>query len=151
MMFKQVKDIFTQIQKFHDELNDYYSEVSEKSDREKVKILLDSVKLEKNGMIQSVNYYREHGNADILNTWIQYTPEKPLNIAESGELFPKNAPVEDIVKLVLRHEEWLDEIFKYLAETAHSTDVKNLFARMHQNLEQGKRNLSKDASLIDDM
>ena len=59
--------------------------------------------------------------------------------------------VEEVVKRIIRHDNWLDTIYEYIAETASSTAVRNVFENMHQNLEHEKRNLSKDVDLIEDM
>jgi hypothetical protein len=151
MMFKQVKDILTQIQNIQNDLNNYYTGISGKTDREKVKILLDSVKETKNKMVNSIEEYKEHGNIDILNTWIQYSPENPVHFDEAEYSITTDMNVEEVVKRIIRHDNWLDTIYEYIAETASSTAVRNVFENMHQNLEHEKRNLSKDVDLIEDM
>ena len=150
-MFKQVKDILTQIQNIQNDLNNYYTGISGKTDREKVKILLDSVKETKNKMVNSIEEYKEHGNIDILNTWIQYSPENPVHFDEAEYSITADMNVEEVVKRIIRHDNWLDTIYEYIAETASSTAVRNVFENMHQNLEHEKRNLSKDVDLIEDM
>jgi hypothetical protein len=150
-MFKQVKDILTQIQNIQNDLNNYYTGISGKTDREKVKILLDSVKETKNKMVNSIEEYKEHGNIDILNTWIQYSPENPVHFDEAEYSITTDMNVEEVVKRIIRHDNWLDTIYEYIAETASSTAVRNVFENMHQNLEHEKRNLSKDVDLIEDM
>ena len=122
-----------------------------KTDREKVKILLDSVKETKNKMVNSIEEYKEHGNIDILNTWIQYSPENPVHFDEAEYSITTDMNVEEVVKRIIRHDNWLDTIYEYIAETASSTAVRNVFENMHQNLEHEKRNLSKDVDLIEDM
>jgi len=151
MMFKQVKDILTQIQDIQNDLNNYYTGISGKTDREKVKILLDSVKETKNKMVKSIEEYKEHGNIDILNTWIQYSPENPVHFDEAEYSITTDMDVEEVVKRIIRHDNWLDTIYEYIAESASSTAVKNVFENMHQNLEHEKRNLAKDVDLIEDM
>lgn len=132
MSFETTKDVLKHARDFHHHLSEYYSQLSEKSDRERVKMLLNYLSRHEKHLAESLSQYEEGVSKKILNTWFQFpTPQGMLHtcrtmaVKEQQEL-----SVDGIVELALQLDECLVQLYQEMIKSSEVDVVKDVFQNL---------------------
>ena len=87
----------------------------------------------------------------ILEYWIQNTPKFPEEVPSSDFEMDENTTVDDLISLAIRLDNKLIEIYKVLAHSADSEEVRNVFEKLLEMEEREKITMVRQAILFNDL
>jgi rubrerythrin len=134
MSFETTKDVLDHARDFHHHLSEYYSQLSDKAGRERVKMLLNYMSRHEKHLAESLSEYEHSVSSKILDTWFQFpAPKEALTtcrivaVEENTEL-----SVDGIVDLALQLDECLVQLYKSMIESSESEEVREVFTNLLQ-------------------
>lgn len=151
MMFKQVKDILTLLQNLHKEIIMYYDHLESKTDKQLVRQLLDHLRKNKDEFRAVIERYEDQGYPPVLETWVQFTPEKSVEKEVEKFHFDDEMSIEEVTKVAVHFDNWLEDILRHLIEKTNSKEARVVFSSLLEVLEREKLHLSTNNALMKDL
>jgi rubrerythrin len=132
MAFETTKDVLDHAKEFHHQLSDYYGQLREKADRERVKMLLDYLSRHEKHLEESLADFENEVSEKILKTWFQYPPPK-ATLAACQTLVLEEDPdisVDGVIELALKMDECLVQLYQAMIKSSESEDVRGIFQNL---------------------
>jgi len=123
----QVRDVFGLARQFHQSLSEFFAGLAGRSDRTRVKLLLDWLSRHEANLQTCLQRFEEDRSNDVLDAWMEYaTEESPF---EGLDALTIEGPlsVDAVAELALRLDDALVTFYEDIAQHAESADVKKLF------------------------
>jgi hypothetical protein len=140
-----------QVRDFHGQLADYYHQLSESSDRQRVKLLLDHMSNHENQLQEGLRGYEEDASQQVMNTWIdcQFCDE----VLATCKQIPISAEtsVDSVVKATLDIDSCLIRFYREVADKVESENVRDVFQNLVGMEEAELRKLALSALQVGDM
>ena len=145
--FSQVNDIF-------EHSIDYLKHVAAMLDdlrtpdlSERVEMLLTSYEAEQRSLLGALERYVEDADERLLNTYAQYAVELP------SELGGPEAPLTTLAltRWLQGLNQHLVTLFRELAGTSRSADLRGVFEALTRQIESHERKLSKEYQRFEDL
>lgn len=121
---------------FHLRLRDYYEELSEDARDERLALLLEYMSRHEKNMSAALADYQPQAAKGILNTWLQFVPEEPIQQALAENEVRSDMSVGQVVQRALKVDQGLIDLYGELADTTAVPRVQELFTSL---LEQERR------------
>jgi vacuolar-type H+-ATPase subunit C/Vma6 len=133
MRYAQVRDMLDQVCDFHGQLAKYYHRLSESSDQQRIKLLLDLMSNHEKQLQESLRDYEEDASKQIMNTWVdcKYCDEV-LATCKQKPIVPE-ASVESVVKATLDIDNCLVQFYREVAEKVESEKLRDVFRNLPQS------------------
>jgi len=127
MANETVGEILDRARRFHRELGEFYQQVEDLTEKERVKLVLEYLQRHEIYLDESLAEYEKDASKSVLGTWFKSTPELELgNCFEDAEIKP-DMSVADVLQLAIRFDNRVIELYKTLAKRSVSKDVRHLF------------------------
>lgn len=140
MSFEQTKDVIERARLFHRQLRDYYLQLKEVTDKQRVQMLLDYLCLHEEKMERSLSEFEQSTTRGALSTWFMYAPgDETEKVLKSLRIDP-DMTSQEVVCTALQLDETLLRLYKQAAELAPREPIRELFRSMY---EEGKKERSK--------
>lgn len=151
MSFETMKDVLDHARKFHREVSEFYGRLTQKKQKERVKILLDYMSRHEKHLEESLAQYEEGVSEKILNTWLQYPPPKEtLDLCKKLSIEDnENLTVEQVIELALKLDDCLVNLYRMMIESAETEEIKEVFANLLAMEKQEEINLVRDTLRFD--
>ena len=150
MRYTQVRDMLDQVRDFHGQLAEYYHQLSDSSDQQRVKLLLDHMSNHEKQLQESLRDYEEDASEQVMNTWVdcKYCDEvlatcKRVPIASETS-------VDSVVKATLDIDNCLVRFYREVAEKVESETVRDVFRNLVDMEESELRQLAFSALQVRD-
>jgi rubrerythrin len=130
MAYVTTRDLLNQVRDFHQKLCHCYAEMSELTNRQKLKMLLDYMSWHEEWIEKSLGQYEADAAERILNAWFQFPPHLEREKAFAGIECGPEMDVDDVVKAVLQFDSCVIEFYREAAQRATHEDVRDLFNRL---------------------
>ncbi|MGF1612384.1 MAG: hypothetical protein ACFCVA_00340 [Gammaproteobacteria bacterium] len=149
--FERTQDVLDHARSFHHQVADLYQRLEDRTEKERVKLLLDYLQRHEKHLEESLSQYEEGASKRVLDTWFQYSLEQdPSDILADIEL-KKDMSVDDVVRLALRLDDYLIDLCKSMADRADIPELKELFTNLCELEQQEKYRLARNALRLDEM
>ena len=145
MAYKTTKDILDQARAFHEQLSAYYRKLSVKAQRQRVRMLLDYMSRHEKHLEECLLEFEQDASRKILETWFKYTPQMDIPSCFEDIELSRDMCIDDVIKLALRLDDCLVELYKGMVKEAESRDVKKVFTNLLEMEKHEKMNLVRDA------
>lgn len=133
------RDILDKIKLFHKMIGDLYEEISNETERPRVKMMMDYLVDHEKELGDSINEFEKSSSTDILNFNFKYTPDTSLDHFFEGIDFSPSMSLSDVLNIVLDFNDRLIVIYEQLAAEAESKDVTELFKSLAKMEERDRR------------
>lgn len=150
MRFEQVKDVLHHVIDFHKALASDYRKLANEAEDERVRLLLRYLADHENGMRQGLTRYIEGDDRNVLDTWIQNTPdlEQPHVLEElRGRL--SVTTVEEIAAAAERIHATLEKLYRELVEASEIDEERELFQSLADFQNAETRRLVRNTARMD--
>ncbi|QDU75795.1 hypothetical protein Pan97_28370 [Bremerella volcania] len=139
MPSKQVKDILDHVRAVHHQLNKACKQLSASEPDTRLQLLLDYVGRHEEAFNIALRRYEKEANAKAaIDTWLQFSADETINEAlREMDLHP-GMTAEEIVEQVLSFDAKLMALYRDLAESTSSAQVRELFSDLIQ-MAEGKQ------------
>jgi len=146
--YKRVDDLLGMVHRFHKQLAVFYAQLSENSDRERVQMLLQYMSRHERNFAQAMAEYDKETADKLLDTWIQYAPDRDvLSIPQAKDL-DKNMTVDDVVKIAMELDEHLARFYSEAARSVDFSELKDFFCKLQEQEQADKAELARNAEMI---
>lgn len=151
MRFEQTKDILEHARTFHNYVAEYYHQLKEKSNKERLKMFLDYFEEHERHLEETIADYEESLNEKLLKTWFKMSPCEEVFKKLQALLKAGENSVEQLIQLALQVDDCLINMYKTLAERAEVPKLRELFTDLIQLEENEKRKAVRTLILSADM
>lgn len=149
--FEQTRDVLDHARSFHHQVAELYHALEDTAEQGRVKMLLDYLQRHEKHLEQSLADYEGEASKRILDTWFQYALEEdPADFLSEVEV-KKNMSVEDVVRLALRLDDYLIDLYRHMVAHSDIPEVKEVFANLLELEQQDEHQIARNALGIDDM
>lgn len=149
--FKQTSEIIDYGRLFHERMKDFYIQLHEKAEKQRVKMLLEYLSQHENHREETLAKYKKEASNKVMDTWFQYIHENiPSDFFENIKV-ESNMSVDDVVNSALQLNNCLIELYKGLIEETKVEEIRDLFKSLVKRLEQEERDLVRDASRLNEI
>ena len=147
MNFETTKDVLDHAREFHGQVSEYYRQLSEKVQKERVKMLLEYMSRHEKHLEENLSNYEEDVSGRILNAWFQYPPPKDiLKTVVSLTLEGKeNLTVDEVIELALRIDGCVIQLYQKMAADSKFVEVKEVFTNLLEMEKHREMDLVRDA------
>ena len=145
------KDVIEQTKFFHKKLGDFYDNLSDKVEKERVKILLEYMSRHHDNLAAIVDEYEESISEHILETWFMFANKKcDLNPFFDATLDPTMS-TQEVIKIAVDFDQCLLDTYEGILQNEISDDVREVFQGLLEMEKNEKIKLAKNALKIDSM
>ena len=151
MRYMQIREMLDRVRDFHEELGNYYHQLSESADRERVKLLLDHISQHKKRLHDGLAAYEKDAPEQVLNTWVdsEYC-DRVLAVCERT-FASKETDVEGVVKAAIDLDNSLIDFYREVVEHTQSEGVRDVFQNLIEMEEGDLRHLALSALQLRDI
>ncbi|PQO25651.1 hypothetical protein C5Y96_22790 [Blastopirellula marina] len=139
MPSKQVKDILDHIRSVHHQLNKVCRELSAGEPDARLQLLLEYIGRHEEVFNSAVRRYEKEANVKTaIETWLQFSADESINEAFHDLDLHPGMTAEEIVEQVLAFDAKLMTLYRDLADSTSSSQVRELFSDLVQ-MAEGKQ------------
>jgi hypothetical protein len=128
--FETVRDIVDHAKVFHRRLSEAYTKLGDRSDRERIKVLLTYMSRHQEHVAECLAELETTAARRIMDTWFKFTPKMKHEKCFECINLDANMTTEEIVSTTLRVDKCLVGFYEQAASNAVSQDVRDLFAKL---------------------
>lgn len=151
MRFEQTKDILEHAKSFHKYIAEYYHQLKEKSNKERLKMFLDYFEEHQKYLEETITAYSESLSEKLLKTWFQTSPCEEVFKKLQALLKAGEDSIDELIQLALEVDDCMINMYKTLAEGAEIKNVREIFNNLIQLVENEKRKTVRTLILSADM
>ena len=146
-----VRDILELAKNIHHRLSEYFQQLADTEERERIRMLLQYLQRHEVGMENYVNACENLVLEHVLETWYPYVPETNIqNEIENAHISPTSS-LSEIISAAIRLDNCLVNLYRRMADTATSEDVKHLFEELLSLEEKEEFRLVRDTFELADL
>jgi rubrerythrin len=146
--YKTARDILNMIRRFHHQLSEFYEQLSEISEKKRVRMLLEYMSRHEKNFEQALAEYDHETASRVLDAWIQYAPDGDiLSIPEAKKLH-SDMSVDDVVGIAMELD---NHLIKFYSEAERCVDfniLKDFFGRLKEQEQADEAELVRSAEDI---
>ncbi len=151
MRYSQVRDMLDQVRDFHGQLADYYHQISESTDQQRIKLLLDHMSGHEQHLKDSLGAYEEDASRQIMDTWVDCRHCNETLVTCQQTLIAPETSVDDVIRAALDVDNCLMRFYREVAEKVDSESVREVFRNLVDMEESELRQLALGALQLADM
>lgn len=147
MAFETTKDVLDHAREFHIQLSDFYSLLSRKSEKQRIKLLLDYMSQHEKYLEETLARYEEEVSGKLLNTWFQYPPPKEIldtcrkvSISKTDDL-----TVDDVIEMAVKLDQCLIDLYKEMIKNSETDEMREVFSNLMEMEKRQELELVRDA------
>jgi rubrerythrin len=140
-----------QVREFHGQLSEYYSQLSDNAEEQRVKMLLDHMSSHEQHLQSSLTAYEEDASRQVMDTYVDciYCDEI-LAICEQTPVTPQ-MNVDSVIRTSMDVDNCLLRFYREVAANADCETVRDLFRNLIDMEEGELRKLAMNALGAKDM
>lgn len=143
------KDIIEQTKAFHKRLGNFYKELSDKVEKERVKLLLDYMSRHQENLAGIMDEYESGVSEHILNTWFMYVnKECDLSPFFNAKLGP-DMTAQEAIQVAIDLDKCLLETYEAMLQNDIPDDVSEVFQGLLDLEKREKISMAKNALKIE--
>ncbi|WP_320171150.1 hypothetical protein [Maridesulfovibrio sp.] len=143
------KDVIEQTKAFHKRLGSFYKELSDKVEKERVKLLLDYMSRHHENLAGIMDEYESGLSEKVLTTWFMYVnKECDLSPFFSADLGP-DMTAQQVVQVAVDLDKCLLETYEAMLQNDIPDDVSEVFQGLLDMEKREKIKLAKNALKIE--
>jgi hypothetical protein len=146
MPWIQTRDILNLSMDFYKQMRRIYEELVERSDEQRMKLLLAAVRRHVEYLDQQIRSLKKEASPEILDAWFQFAPDPPKLSTDPTVRLGPDMRLDDVVLIVFDFDSALSEFYQGVADATPFEDVRRIFLDLKENIEAEKKKLSYDVS-----
>ena len=150
MRFRQTRDVIQHAQAFHLAIGERYHQLSEESERQRLKILLDYLSDRERMLAASLEQFTEETSQGLLDTWFQFEDDEQRMKWPDCQL-PTEVTSDTVLNAGLALTDCFIKLYREIATSADSEKVRQVFRNLMESEEQEKRTLARNVQMLDDL
>lgn len=141
MAFEQVRNVIDRARMFHLEIADFYKQLEDRVDKEKVQIILEYLSRHERVLEQHLKQFEDDADRNVLDTWFKYAPSDEIRkTIEELVIRPDMSPA-DVVEMALKLDDTMLHLYKHAADVAAVDEVKDVFMNLYDEGRRARENM----------
>jgi hypothetical protein len=145
--FSQARDILEHSVDYLRQIRDLLDDARSQASSDRVAMLLQTFETEQRNLLGALERYLEDAPKRVLDAYTQYSVELPESL--TGPEDPLSTLT--LTQWLLRLNQHLIDMFAELGATAPSTEAREIFAAMANQVESHDRRISKEYQRFEDL
>ena len=151
MRIETTKDILEHSRKFHKIIAEYYRKLSESSDKERVKLLLNYLEERESKIEETLEELEVTISPNVLNSWFSHSQCKN-KLDELAQLVKKETTsVPEIIDIFVHLDDCLIDLYTKIVHNAENVEVQEFFKSLSKIQENHKLKSLLNAAQIDEI
>ena len=151
MRFMQVRNMLDQIRDFHGQLAEYYAQLSDKTEQQRVKMLLDHMSGHEQDLQSSLAAYEDGAASQVMDTWVDCSHcDEIIATCKQTPIAPETS-VEGVIGVAMDVDRCLLHFYREAADKAETETVRDVFKNFIDMEEAELRKLALSALQVADM
>lgn len=150
MPYEQVQTLLEKLRNIHNDLAGYYTKVESECRQERIKILMDFMKLHEEKMAANVEHFLKDAEKSTLSSYYSFTPDqkkweiiKHLNI-------PPDSDIRVVIDRVLTIDETINELVCEIINNTELEHVRDTFENIRDEAKLLRKQFVRDIMMIDE-
>ena len=148
-MARSVRQLLDQAKGFHHALSDVYSSLADEVKQERVRMLLDYMSRHEERLETALSDYEEGTSQQLLDHMFKFTPTASTAQFLEEFLLTPELPFEEVVRTVLKFDDYIVRFYRQIAEEAASDEVRTLFTKLARQEESDERRIARATSELE--
>jgi rubrerythrin len=147
----QVRNMLDQIRDFHGQLAEYYAQLSDKTEQQRVKMLLDHMSGHEQDLQSSLAAYEDGAASQVMDTWVDCSHcDEIIATCKQTPIAPETS-VEGVIGVAMDVDRCLLHFYREAADKAETETVRDVFKNFIDMEEAELRKLALSALQVADM
>lgn len=151
MRTEQVKDILEHTRHFHELISDFYQNLSQNTDKERLKIILDYLSEHELHLEKAFAEYEKTASKKILNVWLPFSPCQERLTEFKVQIQSEEITIKEIIQKVIELDDCVINMYRDLVSQADNQDVKDVFYSILDFETHEKRVAMRDLVWMEDL
>jgi rubrerythrin len=140
-----------QIRDFHGQLAEYYAQLSDKTEQQRVKMLLDHMSSHEQDLQSSLAAYEDGASRQVMDTWVDCSHcDEIIATCKQTPIAPETS-VDGVIGVAMDVDRCLLHFYREAAEKAETESVRDVFKNFIEMEEAELRKLALNALQAADM
>jgi hypothetical protein len=150
MANKQVRDVIRAVRKFHHCLADLYQSVCDRTEKERLRMLLHYMSRHEQNLAECLLKYEREGSKRALDYWFRMKADEDILDHISQVKCDPRMSANEVIDAALLVDSKLVSFYKHLAEKAETEEVRDLFSALFEMEKKYEGALVRDALELED-
>lgn len=138
MRFKQLKDVLDYLINAHQQMGEYYTQLSDTVLQQRVKLILDYLAEHENHISNELLQYEKDAPYGVLNAWFQDIQDDPLLLKLEQPPAP-DLSEEQVMRIALELDDRLISLYEQLASHCKSSAARDALENLLDQEKQRKK------------
>ena len=140
-----------QIRDFHGRLAEYYAQLSDETEQQRVKMLLDHMSGHEQDLQSSLAAYEDGASRQVMDTWVDCSHcDEIIATCKQTPIAPETS-VDGVIGAAMDVDRCLLHFYREAAEKAETESVRDVFKNFIEMEEAELRKLALNALQVADM
>lgn len=140
MAFEQVRDVIDRARRFHHEIAEFYRQLEDHADKEKVKLILQYLERHELMLEGKLKDFEDDAGANILDTWFKYAPNEEIQKIIAQLVVKDDMSPPEVVNMALKLDDAMLNLYRQAADNAAVDEVRDVFNNL---FEEGRKSRDK--------
>lgn len=130
MTYQQVCDILKVVQKHHQRFREALTDIEDRAGFQDTEMVANALKQHELHWQKALAEYGEEGEQAVLNTWIQYAPDRGVSDMLADIVVTPEMTTGDVRQLFIKFHNALVELYATLKDEVAAPRAKEFFTRL---------------------
>ncbi len=150
MSIEQVKDILDHLRTIHEQLQDYYQNLSKTCCKARFQLLMEYLSKNEATIQEHINRLLEETDESTLTTYFNFSPDKNRWDLIKGIQIDKDSEIKDVIDRLLDLDDAFTAILDELIANASSDHARGLFIEMRDNSCKLRKRMVRDVMMLEE-
>jgi len=151
MRFKKTRDVLEHIRQFHLEVSNTYQRVSDDTDKERLKLLLNYISEREQKLANAISVFTERTSDQVLDTWFQYTSDDtPIQRLLDSDMSPDMTP-DDLMRVTLQIADHFIALYGDVVAAADTDEIRTVFQNLQNEEQKEKEKVARNFQMFMDL
>lgn len=151
MRFEQTKDVLEHARSFHQRVGDFYQDLSDHTEQQRLKLLLDYMAEREQELASALEQFTEGSSREVLDTWFQFCCDDETLKLCPGALLHNDMTLDEIISAGVALSQCFINLFREIANTADSEQVRAVFQNLLESEQREQKKLVRNVEMFTDL
>jgi rubrerythrin len=145
-----VRDVIDKAKALHQQLGQFYAQLSADEPRERIKMLLDYMSRHEKHLESALARFEQDAKAPILKSWFKGDAGAPELLGQTPRV-TASMGTADVIKMALSYDDALIDLYERLASSGAPPAVREFFGQLVLHERKEERRMVRDTIEMDEV
>lgn len=146
----RIRDVLEKARNFHIQLAQFYEQRQAAAGNEKLKVLLNYMQRHEKNLAETLARFSHEAAQRLLDTWLSFVPDDAMCECVKELTIPPGASIDEVVRLALRLDQCLVQLYTQMAERAPTREVRELFLALLREEQKERIHMLRNALTMEE-